>query len=80
MSKPTSLPTSDGLNADNEQLELEGSIGDYITAYFGVDQGDADAMRYYLHRLYHKKYEEKNDRIDEYLKNRRKVTLANLQE
>ena len=43
------MPTSDGLNADNEQLELEGSIVDYMTAYFGVDQGDPDAMRYHLH-------------------------------
>ena len=74
------LPTSDKSYADNEQLKLEGSIGDYMTAYFAVDQGDADAMRYHLHRMYHKKYEEKNDRIDEYLKNRRKVALANLQE
>ena len=55
------LPTSDKMNAENEQLDFEGSIADYMTAYFGVDQGDADAMRYHLHRMYHKDYEEKSD-------------------
>ena len=74
------LPTSDDLNAENKQLELDGSIGDYMTAYFGVQPGDTDAMRYHLHNMYHKKYEERNDRLEEYLKKRRKVALANLQE
>ena len=74
------LPTSDELNADNKQLELDGSISDYMAAYFGVKPGDADAMRYHLHRTYHKRYKERNDRLEEYLKNRRKVVLANLQE
>ena len=59
------LPTSDELNADNEQLELNGSIGDYMTAYFGVKSGDADVMRYHLHIIYHKKYKERNDKLEE---------------
>ena len=74
------LPTSEELNSGNEKCEMDGSLAEYVKVYFGVAPGDENAMRFQLHDIYYKKYEERNNILEEQLEKRRKIALVNLQE
>ena len=71
------LPTLEELK---EKCELDGSLAEYMMAYFGVAPGDENAMRFQLHDIYYKRYEERNNILEEQLEKRRKIALVNLQE
>ena len=74
------LPSSKYLNQVDKELDINSPLSQYLNAYFGVQPGDDEALRYKLHDMYTTRYENRNDAFEEQLARRKKVALANLQE
>ena len=74
------LPSSEYLNQVDEELDINSPSSQYLNAYFGVQPGDDEALRYKLHDMYTTRYEDRNKTFEEQLARRKKVAFANLQE
>ena len=74
------LPSSEYLNQVDKELDVNSPLSQYLNAYFGVQPGDDEALRYKLHDMYATRYENRKDAFEEQLARRKKVALANLQE
>ena len=74
------LPSSEYLNQVDKELDIDSPLSQYLNAYFGVQPGDDEALRYKLHDMYTTRYEDRNNTFEEQLARRKKVALANLQE
>ena len=74
------LPSSKEINEKDEEFDIHSSLSQHMKAYFGVQPGDDDALRYKLHDMYIKRYDDRNNTFEEQLARRKKVALANLQE
>ena len=74
------LPSSKYLNQVDKELDINSPLSQYLNAYFGVQPGDDEALRYKLHDMYLKRYDDRNNTFEEQLARRKKVALANLQE
>ena len=74
------LPSSEYLNQVDKELDINSPLSQYLNAYFGVQPGDDEALRYKLHDMYMKRYDDRNNTFEEQLARRKKVALANLQE
>ena len=74
------LPSSEYLNQVDRELDINSPLSQYLNAYFGVQPGDDEALRYKLHDMYMKRYDDRNNTFEEQLARRKKVALANLQE
>ena len=74
------LPSSEYLNQVDKELDINSPLSQYLNAYFGVQPGDDEALRYKLHDMYTTRYENRNDAFEEQLTRRKKVAFANLQE
>ena len=46
------LPSSEYLNQVDEELDINSPLSQYLNAYFGVQPGDDEALRYKLHDMY----------------------------
>ena len=74
------LPSSEYLNQVDKELGINSPLSQYLNAYFGVQPGDEEALRYKLHYMYTTRYENRNDTFEEQLTRRKKVALSKLQE
>ena len=74
------LPSSEYLNQVDKELDINSPLSQYLNAYFGVQPGDDQALRYKLHDMYMTRYDDRNNTLEEQLARRKKVALANLQE
>ena len=74
------LPSSKYLNQVDKELDIDSPLSQYLNAYFGVQPGDDEALRYKLHDMYTTRYEDRNNTFEEQLATRKKVALTNLQE
>ena len=73
-------PSSKYLNQVDKELDINSPLSQYLNAYFGVQPGDDEALRYKLHDMYTTRFENRNDAFEEQLAKRKKVAFANLQE
>ena len=46
------LPSSEYLNQVDKELDINSPLSQYLNAYFGVQPGDDEALRYKLHDMY----------------------------
>ena len=74
------LPSSKYLNQVDKELDINSPLSQYLNAYFGVQPGDDEALRYKLHDMYMTRYDNRKNTFEEQLARRKKVALANLQE
>ena len=74
------LPSSEYLNQVDKGLDINSPLSQNLNAYFGVQPGDDEALRYKLHDMYTTRYEDRNNAFEEQLARRKKVALAKLQE
>ena len=74
------LPSSEYLNQVDKECDINSPLSQYLNAYFGVQPGDDEALRYKLHDMYMKRYDDRNNTFEVQLARRKKVALANLQE
>ena len=74
------MPSSEYLNQVDKELDIDSPLSQYLNAYFGVQPGDDEALRYKLHDMYTTRYEDRNNTFEEQLARRKKVALMNLQE
>ena len=70
------LPSSEYLNQVDKELDINGPLSQYLNAYFGVQPGDDEALRYKLHDMYMKRYDDRNNTFEEQLAKRKKVALG----
>ena len=75
-----SYPSSEYINQVEKELDINSPLSQHLNAYFGVQPGDDEALRYKLHDQYLKRYDARNNTFEEQLARRKKVALANLQE
>ena len=73
------LPSSEYLNQVDKELDINSPLSQYLNAYFDVQPGDDEVLRYKLHDMYMKRYDDRNNTFEEQLARRKKVALANLQ-
>ena len=74
------LPSSEYLNQVDKELHINSPLSQYLNAYFGVQPGDDEALRYKLHDMYMTWYDDRNNTFEEQLARSKKLALANLQE
>ena len=74
------LPSSEYINQVDKELDINSPLSQHLNTYFGVQPRDDEALRYKLHDLYLKRYDDRNNTFEEQLARRKKVALANLQE
>ena len=74
------LLSSEYLTQVDEELDINSPLSQYLNAYFGVQPGDDEALRYKLHDMYTTRYEDRNKTFEDQLARRKKVALTNLQE
>ena len=74
------LPSFEYINQVDKELDINSPLSQHLNAYFGIQPGDDEALRYKLHDLYLKRYDSRNNTFDEQLARRKKVAFANLQE
>ena len=72
------LPSSEYINQVDKELDINNPLSQYLNAYFSVQPGDDEALRYKLHDMYMKRYDDRNNTFEEQLARRKKVVLANL--
>ena len=46
------LPLSEYLNQVDKELDIDSPLSEYLSAYFGVQPGDDETLRYKLHDMY----------------------------
>ena len=68
------LPSSEYLNQVDKELDINSPLSQYLNAYFGVQPGDDEALRYKLHDMYMKRYDDRNNTFEEQLARRKKVS------
>ena len=66
------LPSSEYLNQLDKELDINSPLSQYLNAYFGVQPGDDEALRYKLHDMYTTSYEDRNNTFEEQLARRKK--------
>ena len=66
------LPSSGYLNQVDKELDIDSPLSQYLNAYFGVQPGDDEALRYKLHDMYTTRYEDRNNTFEEQLARRKK--------
>ena len=53
------LPSSEYINQVDKELDINSPLSQYLNAYFGVQPGDDEALRYKLHDMYMKRYDDR---------------------
>ena len=71
------LPSSEYLNQVDKELDINSPLSQYLNAYFGVQPGDDEALRYKLHDMYTTSFENRNDAFEEQLAKQKKGFLQN---
>ena len=66
------LPSSEYLNQVDKELDINSPLSQYLNAYFGVQPGDDEVLRYKLHDIYMTRYDDRNNTFEEQLARRKR--------
>ena len=66
------LPSSEYINEVDKELDIHSPLSQYLNVYFGVQPDDDEALRYKLHDMYMKRYDDRNNTFEEQLVRRKR--------